>query len=135
MAALFDTGIFNCVSSGILYYAASEAFGINTEGVLTSDHAFCRVITLNGAVDVETTTVYGYNPGEKKEFADSFGKTGFIYTPPGNYKNREIIGKKDFIALILQNRIAKLQKKSKFYRYCAVFCGQILYFKQPRILY
>ena len=114
MDALFDQGLFNCVSSGILYYAVSEACGLKIEGVLTSDHAFCRVIKLDRAMDVETTTVYGYNPGEKKEFADSFGKTGFIYTPPGNYKNREIIGKKDFIALILQNRIAKLQKKSNF---------------------
>ena len=111
---LFDRGLFNCVSSGILYYAAAEAAGLQAEGVLTSDHAFCRLITDNAEIDVETTTVYGFNPGEKKEFEDSFGKTGFVYTPPGNYRNRKIIGKKDFLALILQNRIAKLQKTGNF---------------------
>ena len=111
MDILLDKGYFNCVSSGILYYAAAEASGLRAEGVLTSDHAFCRVSTENGMVDVETTTVYGFNPGEKKDFSDSFGKTGFVYTPPGNYSKRKQIGKKDFLALILQNRIAALQKK------------------------
>ena len=111
---LFDKGLFNCVSSGILYYAAAEAAGLKAEGILTSDHAFCRVITEDGEIDVETTTVYGFNPGEKREFKDSFGKTGFVYTPPGKYSSRKIIGKKDFLALILQNRIAKLQKTGNF---------------------
>ncbi len=111
---LFDEGLYNCVSSGILYYAAAEATGLEVEGVLTSDHAFCRVITAGGEIDVETTTVYGFDPGVKKEFADSFGKTGFVYTPPGNYMKRTKIGKKDFLALILQNRIAQLQKKGNF---------------------
>lgn len=113
-AVLLDKGLFNCVSSGIIYYALSEASGLDAGGILTDDHAFCTVNTGTVIIDVETTTAYGFNPGEKKDFADSFGKTGFIYTPPGNYRNRKIIGKKDFLALILQNRIAKLQKDGNF---------------------
>ena len=129
LGVLIDKGTFNCVSSGIIYYALAEDSGLEVKGVLTRDHVFCAVSDRSERseghgssygtketifIDVETTTAYGFNPGEKKEFADSFGKTGFVYTSPGNYREREFIGKKEFLALILQNRISELQKKNNF---------------------
>ncbi len=111
---LLDKGIFNCVSSSIIYYAVAEESGLDVEGVLTSDHVFCSINTGDDIIDVETTTEYGFNPGLKKEFHDSFGKTGFIYTPPGKYRERNKIGKKEFVSLILQNRIAEYQRQGDF---------------------
>ncbi len=112
--ALFDRGIYNCVSSSIVYYALAERFGLQVHGVKTADHAFCS-IRINGAItDVETTSLYGFNPGEKKEFANSFGQTGFVYTPPSNYRDRTNIGKLAMLSLILQNAIVELYKTERY---------------------
>ncbi len=111
---LFDSGVYNCVSSSILYYALAMRFDLNVFGVRTSDHAFCA-ININGEVtDVETTSVYGFNPGEKKEFENSFGQTGFVYTPPSNYRDRINIGKIGMLSLIIQNNIVELYKTERF---------------------
>ncbi len=112
---LLDKGIFNCVSSGIIYYALALRSNLDVTGIRTSDHAFCAVVIPGKTVDVETTTKYGFDPGEKKEFTDSFGKTGFIYTPPANYRDRREISQQEFLALILQNRISELQHKANYY--------------------
>ncbi len=112
--ALFDKGTFNCVSSSIVYYALAQRLNLNIYGVKTPDHAFC-VIKINGnSTDVETTSPYGFNPGEKKEFANSFGQTGFVYTPPSNYRNRTNIGKLALLSLILQNSIVELYKTERY---------------------
>ncbi|MDX9800912.1 MAG: hypothetical protein RBT69_06220 [Spirochaetia bacterium] len=111
---LLDKGYFNCVSSGILYYALALRNNLDVKGIRTSDHAFCAVVIPGKTVDVETTTKYGFDPGEKKEFTDSFGKTGFIYTPPANYRDRKEISQQEFLALILQNRISGLQHKRNY---------------------
>jgi len=112
---LLDKGIFNCVSSGIIYYALALRSNLDVTGIRTSDHAFCAVVIPGKTVDVETTTKHGFDPGEKKEFTDSFGKTGFIYTPPANYRDRREISQQEFLALILQNRISELQHKANYY--------------------
>lgn len=114
LGVLFDTGVYNCVSSGIIYYALAHRFGLAVKGVSTTDHAFCSVIIDGKTIDVETTTPHGFNPGEKKEFTDSFGKTGFAYTPPSNYRDRNNMGKQEFLSLIIQNKISALQKRKNF---------------------
>ncbi len=111
---LFDRGIYNCVSSSVLFYALSMRYSLQVGGVKTHDHSFCTITSNGKTIDVETTTIYGFNPGEKKEFANSFGQTGFVYTPPSNYSNRSVIGKRDMLALIIQNNIVELQKLRKF---------------------
>ena len=88
-----DTGVFNCVSSAVLYLIIARSVGLSVSGVRTTDHAFCAVLVNGQQVDVETTNPDGFNPGAKKEFTDSFGKTtGFRYVPPGNYADRRAIG-------------------------------------------
>ncbi len=108
--SLFDKGLYNCVSSSIVYYALAMRFELPVSGIKTSDHAFCALDFGGKITDVETTSLYGFNPGEKKEFANSFGQTGFVYTPPANYQDRRSIGKLDLLSLILQNRIVELYK-------------------------
>ena len=111
---LFDRGIYNCVSSGILYYALALESGLDVYGVRTKDHAFCAVKIDGRIVDVETTTEYGFDPGEKKEFISSFGETGFVYTPPSNYKDRTDIDEINYLSLILQNRISEMQRRGNY---------------------
>ena len=110
---LLDTGSYNCVSSAVLYMLLAKSAGLEVEGVVTPDHAFCRVAVQGGGVDVETTNPHGYNPGQKREFQNAFGETGFSYVPPGNYRLRTSIGERELIGLILQNRISLLQRQAR----------------------
>ena len=107
MDVLLDKGTYNCVSSAVLYLILVRSRDMTVHGVLTPDHAFCRV----DGIDVETTTAYGFDPGTRREAVDSFsGRTGFTYVPPGNYNQRQDIGEKELISLIYQNRLAELQR-------------------------
>ena len=103
---ILDTGLYNCVSSAVLYMIAAQSLGLDVQGVQTSDHAFCVVHLPGRDVDVETTNPEGYDPGTKRAFTDSFGRvTGFAYVPPGDYSRRRTIGGKALIGLILSNRV------------------------------
>jgi len=113
MDVLIDSGNYNCVSSAIFYLILAKEAGLNADIIETSDHAFCSVYTKEGIIDVETTTPYGFNPGLKKEFQQSFNQTGYTYVPPGNYRSRDQIKDREAVALILQNRMSSLQKDNK----------------------
>lgn len=108
-----QNGSYNCVSSAVLYMLLAKSRGLEIEGVVTPDHAFCRIYEGGEGVDVETTNPYGYNPGEKREFQNAFGETGFSYVPPGNYRLRSSIDERELIGLILQNRISLLQRQGR----------------------
>jgi tetratricopeptide (TPR) repeat protein len=100
-----DTGVFNCLSSAVLYLIFARSAGLSVKGVLTTDHALCLVYVNGVPTDVETTNQYGFNPGTKKEFRDLFGKTtGYSYVPAGNYSNRRTIGEKELLGRILHDR-------------------------------
>jgi hypothetical protein len=110
---LLNKGTYNCVSSSVFYLILSRSLGFSTYGVKTTDHSFCAIQVGGKFYDVETTSIYGFNPGEKKEFKDDFGKiTGYAYVPPGNYDKRGIIGEKELLFLILHNRVVlSLERK------------------------
>ncbi|HVO38279.1 MAG TPA: hypothetical protein VMV03_04545 [Spirochaetia bacterium] len=111
-----ETGVFNCVSSAVLYMILAKSVALSVGGVRTVDHVFCTVMISGEPVDVETTNPYGYNPGTRKEFSDSFGKvTGFSYVPPSNYHDRRVIGEKELLALILYNRVSEYTA-GRYYR-------------------
>ncbi len=100
-----DTGVFNCLSSAVIYLIFARSAGLSVKGVLTTDHALCIVDVDGVPTDVETTNPYGFNPGTKKEFKDLFGKTtGYSYVPLGNYSNRRTIGEKELLGRILHDR-------------------------------
>jgi tetratricopeptide (TPR) repeat protein len=107
---LLREGSYNCVSSAVIYAVMAKAFSLQVEGVRTPDHAFCRVL-IDGrageAVDVETTSPFGFDPGSRREFKDHFGRvTGYTYVPPQNTAGRRRAGEKELLALILYNRSA-----------------------------
>jgi tetratricopeptide (TPR) repeat protein len=104
---LLDTGAYNCVSSGVLYALVTKALGFRVWAVRTEDHAFCRIQAGGQALDVETTSRFGFDPGTRKEFKDSFGKvTGYTYVPPSSDGTRYEIGERALLGLILYNRTA-----------------------------
>jgi tetratricopeptide (TPR) repeat protein len=104
---LLSEGSYNCVSSAVLYAILARSQGLEVRGVRTPDHAFIRVQAGAAAYDVETTSPYGFEPGSRKEFTDSFGRvTGYSYVAPTNYSRRTEIGERGLLALILYNRMA-----------------------------
>jgi hypothetical protein len=112
---LLDTGLYNCVSSAVLYALAARSLGLEVEGARTSDHAFCVLVVKGRRIDVETTNRYGFDPGEKKEFKDSFGQaTGYAYVAPGGYGDRRSSSAKELVGLILSNRASKLERSGSF---------------------
>ncbi len=113
---LLDKGTYNCVSSAVFYMILTRYHGIEVRGIQTRDHAFCIIPggDRGSDIDVETTSEWGFNPGEKKEFSSSFtNRTGFVYVPPGNYRERRPMGDRDMAGLILQNRIVELQRGNR----------------------
>jgi hypothetical protein len=104
---LLDEGTFNCVSSAVMYLVLARSAGLAVGGIRTADHAFCTVTAGSRTIDVETTNRYGFDPGSRKEFTDSFGRvTGFAYTPPSNYRDRTPIGERGLLALLLFDQVA-----------------------------
>ena len=103
-----DTGTYNCVSSSVLYFVVARSFDLPVLGTVTPDHAFCTVQIGSRAIDVETTSRHGFDPGRKKEFHDEFGNlTGYSYVSPTNRGKRTSAGERELIALILHNRMSE----------------------------
>jgi tetratricopeptide (TPR) repeat protein len=112
---IFRTGRYNCVSSAALYLIFAEAAGLDVRGVMTKDHAFVTVNAGDGRIDVETTNPIGFDPGNRKEFHDGFGKlTGYAYVPAQNYRDRTDISPLELVSLILSNRISELERRNRF---------------------
>ncbi|GHT85042.1 hypothetical protein FACS1894137_08840 [Spirochaetia bacterium] len=112
---IFRTGRYNCVSSAVLYAIFAAAAGLDVQGVATKDHAFITVNTGAERIDVETTNPMGFDPGNRREFHDGFGKlTGFAYVPARNYRDRTPISQLELVSLILSNRISELESRNRY---------------------
>jgi len=110
---LLTVGTYNCVSSAALYIIFCNSAGIRTSAVITKEHAFVIVHIDGNEIDVETTNRYGFDPGNRKEFHDQFGKlTGFSYVPARNYKDRQTIENIELVSLILNNRIGDYERRN-----------------------
>ena len=113
-AAVLD-GRYNCVSSSALYLILAWEAGLEVGGVITKDHSFCVIQDGIRSIDVETTNPYGFDPGSKKEFHDSFGRvTGYSYVPPSDYRRREHVDGRHLMALILWNRATLLERSGQW---------------------
>jgi tetratricopeptide (TPR) repeat protein len=110
------SGVYNCVSSDILFMYMMKREGIPVTAVETPLHAFCTVNADGRNIDVETTNPYGFDPGVKKELpsGSSPGKK-YVTVPAKNYINRRNVDDRRIIALIYNNRMSVLQKQKKDY--------------------
>jgi hypothetical protein len=110
---LLAKGVYNCVSSALIYSIFALAAGFDCAGAITADHAFVTLRLDGKSIDVETTNRYGFDPGHHKEAITQFGKvTGFAYVPPGNYRRREEISTLELASLVLTNRISDLSQQN-----------------------
>ena len=104
-----ETGVYNCVSSALLYMAVAKAAGLEVRGQKTSEHAFCTVY-IPGAkagqftkIDVETTNPYGFNPGSKETIENEDKIQGYYVVPKKYYANRQEVSDSLFAGLIAGN--------------------------------
>jgi tetratricopeptide (TPR) repeat protein len=110
-----QSGRYDCVSSAVLYTILARAVGLPVVGVRTRDHAFCAVRIEGSLVDVETTNVYGFDPGEKHEFQNQFGRvTGFTYVPANRDPSRVEIDERALLSLIPQNLASLATQRRQF---------------------
>jgi hypothetical protein len=115
MDTLLANRSYNCVSSAVLYTILASAAGLKARGVVTRDHAFVTVEAGGETIDVETTNPYGFDPGNRREFHDAFGRaTGFAYVPARNYRDRTDVDAGELVSLILHNRISDLEARGRF---------------------
>jgi hypothetical protein len=116
MDTLLFSGRYNCVSSAVLYLILAQSQGLTVRGVITRDHAFATVYGPGEeSWDVETTNAYGFDPGNRREFHDQFGKaTGFAYVPARNYRDRTSVSPLELVSLILSNRIAEQESRGRY---------------------
>ena len=97
-----ETGMYNCVSSGLLYMVAAKAAGLTVCGQRTTEHAFCSVYVPN-KIDVETTNPYGFNPGSKEAIENEDKIERYYVVPKKYYSNRQEVTDVVFAGLIASN--------------------------------
>lgn len=68
LAGIFETGVYNCISSALLYAVLARHFGLDMQGVLLPSHAFIQVNSPDGAIDVETTSPAGFGEQHTEAF-------------------------------------------------------------------
>ncbi len=116
ISVLFQKGLYNCVSSTLLYVALAKEAGLETEVYKTTDHCFCAVKTADRLIEVETTNPYGFDPGTKKALpAQKKGQSSWAMIPQKSYQNKIIISDRVLASLVGGN-ISILAMKNNDYR-------------------
>ena len=116
-----ESGVYNCVSSALLYMAAAKSASLNVRGQKTTEHAFCTVYEdapeAGKAVkkfDVETTNPYGFNPGSKEAIDNEANIKRYYIVPKKYYANREEVNDVIFAGLIAGNICSYYLKENDF---------------------
>ena len=76
LSGVLDDGVFNCVSSAVLYNAVAKGLGFDVRAIEVPDHAFSIMYDGLNHMDIETTTPQGFNPRRDK-VAEFESLTGF----------------------------------------------------------
>lgn len=115
-----ETGLYNCVSSAVLYMAAAKAAGLEVRGQSTAQHAFCSIYVPDEKsgnskrIDVETTNPYGFNPGSKEEIEHENQIKKYYVVPKKYYSNRQEVSDGVFVGLIAGNLCADYIKSGDY---------------------
>ena len=117
-----ETGVYNCVSSAVLYLAAAKAAGLDVRGQRTTQHAFCSIyVAAQGGkpgqlkkIDVETTNPYGFNPGSKEEIEHESQIKRYYVVPKKYYSNRTEVSDGVFTGLIAGNLTSEYIKTGDY---------------------
>ena len=115
-----ETGLYNCVSSAVLYLAVAKLAGLDVRGQKTTQHAFCTVYVPTEQtnklkkIDVETTNPYGFNPGSKQTFQREDELKGYYVVPKTYYSNRQEVSDAVFTGLIAGNVCSFYVEKNEY---------------------
>ena len=117
-----ETGVYNCVSSALLYMAAAKACGLDVRGERTVQHAFCSIYVNDSKtgkpvkIDVETTNPYGFNPGSRETIENESKIKKYYVVPKKYYSNRQEVSDRTFAGLIAGNICSDCIKKGDYDR-------------------
>ncbi|MCR5046793.1 MAG: hypothetical protein K6A42_09465 [Treponema sp.] len=106
-------GVYNCVSSLIIFMHFCKKAGILVCAEECPRHAFCAIFFDGKKIDVETTNPYGVNPGKRRGEDLGNGKSRYITVPAKDYAGRRQVDDRRVIAMVYNNRIVQLQKQKK----------------------
>lgn len=116
ISVLFQKGLYNYVSSTLLYVALAKEAGLDTVIYKTTDHCFCAIQVDERLIEVETTNPYGFDPGTKKSLpAQKNGRTSWAIIPQKAYGNKIIVSDRVLASLVGGN-ISTLAMKNNDYR-------------------
>ncbi len=113
LSVVLDEGVFNCVSSAVLYNAVASDLGLDVRAIEVPDHAFSIVYDGLNHMDVETTTAQGFNP-QRDKVAEFESLTGFRYIPESNKSKRREIDAAGLAALIYYNHGVAHLKEGRY---------------------
>ncbi len=117
-----ETGLYNCVSSALLYMAVAKACGLDVRGQKTSQHAFCSIYVPGAKdgqlkkIDVETTNPYGFNPGSRESIENEANIKKYYVVPKKYYSNRLEVSDLVFSGLIAGNICSESIRKGDYNR-------------------
>lgn len=97
LSELLRSGIYNCISSALLYLVLAEKAGLTTAGVIMPSHAFVQVTLPDGrAADVETTAADGFDVVRDQTFFDRnagewFQSRRLVVPSFADYEQRRVV--------------------------------------------
>ena len=115
---LLDTGKFNCVSSAMIYNILAARVGLKGRFVelpAHNGHVFAVLHDGDQALEVETTTSYGFNPGRDHSQKAKYKELGIPYIGEIKNKDKREIGDFQLLAVIYANRVSVLHKKERYH--------------------
>lgn len=112
---MLTEGIYNCVSSSLLYMALASDFGIDARVQETPNHAFITVYIGDKKIDIETTNPHGFDPGRKKYVGETkSGAQKYAVIPKTYYANRKEVSQREAISLVGKNLCSSVDKQSDY---------------------
>ena len=115
LAAILDSGTFNCVSSATLFNVVGRRLGLDCRGIEVPEHAFAILYDGIAHADVETTTESGFNPSRDEAAQKEFSElTGFNYIPDSNRDQRREVGDVGLIAITYYNHGVVLSEEKRY---------------------
>ncbi|TFH73793.1 hypothetical protein E3V39_11495 [Gammaproteobacteria bacterium LSUCC0112] len=97
LSELMRSGVYNCISSALLYLTLAEYAGLNSAGVIMPSHAYVQVTLADGRViEVETTASNGFDVVRDEAFfarpaSDWFETRGLDVPSFADYEKRRVI--------------------------------------------
>lgn len=96
LTQVFSTQSFNCISSSLLYLVLARKLNLPVEGVLLPSHSYVQLQEKNKNIEIETTSIYGFDVEHDQEYYDNtdqqwFAERNLEPTTYQDYLNREVV--------------------------------------------